>query len=194
MNKDQITVYSKNDEIATAFEAELTIVDGTQASRVVIVDITTREELAGAAGDTRKQLILVQARKDLRSGSLGSFLTAGAQDAFASLKKDSTNFSRIVRIIGPPMSDKDIEVNGLAKGKTLDQNFNIDTHRSFKPFYEKQQPMVYPTQHELAGETITSDGKAVYEYSFLCTGEPTHTGMDIALDTVGVTSVSVATA
>ena len=190
MNEQQqaITAYSKNAEVVAAYETELEIPQGANASRVLIFDIVERSEFAGIANDTRKQLLLLQVRSDVRSASTGSFLTEGARDAFAALRSDSSNFTRAVRVVGPPMSDKDLAHSKLVKGQLMEPQFNIDTHRSTTPFYKGQDPMVYPVGAALAGETITSDGQPVYENSFLCIGDPLHVGMDLALDTVAVTS------
>ena len=195
MNEKQqaITAYSKNADIVAAYETELEIPQGANASRVVIFDIVERSEFAGIPGDNRKQLLMLQVRNDMRSASTGSFLTEGARDAFASLRADSSNFTRAIRVVGPPMSDKDLAHSKLTKGQSMESQFNVDTHRSTSPFYKGQEPMVYPVGTTLAGETITSDGDPVYESSFLCIGEPIHKGLDLVLDTAAVSStVSVA--
>jgi hypothetical protein len=190
--KSNITAYSVNAEIMQAYETELQIPEGASASSVICVDIVSREQFANAIGDTRLQAIFVQNRNDVRPVNSGSFLTEGARDAFAALRGASLNNARLLRIVGPVQSAEDIKATGIEKGRVLPAQFNIDTHRAVKPFYKGQSPMVYPEASPNAGQTMTSGGQPLYEYSFLTVGVPTHTGFDLVVDRVA-TSVNVAT-
>jgi hypothetical protein len=99
----------------------------------------------------------------------------------------------LLRIVGPVQSAEDIAATGITKGRQLPPQFNIDTHRATKPFYKGQNPMVYPDASPNAGQTMTSGGAPLYEYSFLTVGEPSHAGFDLVVDRITTETTVAAT-
>lgn len=182
ITKDQITYRSSNAEILEAYAEELKIPKGENCSSVLCIDLPTREELNGGAPD-KIQPVFVQKRNDARVVNSANFHTQGQQAAFNELRGSSINTDRLLRVIFAPMSQEDLDAVGIEPGSTLDASFNIDVIRSTKPFYSTQSPMVYPAGSNYAGQIITSDGKPVYENSFVTKGNPTFEGMDLPLDT-----------